>query len=106
MFDAETFGDDLAKGMRIYRSIFVDKTGRPTLSSYEAVNIIFDNRIDACEIREENYRFVVPEDAGNFMSVEARLYYMPYPASFAEQLELPKPEASEISSITKRLDIK
>ena len=106
MFDAETFGDDLAKGMRIYRSIFVDKTGRPTLSSYEAVNIIFDNRIDACEIREENYELVIPEDSGEAMSVEARLYYAPYPASFAEKLELPKPEAFEISSATKKLDIK
>jgi hypothetical protein len=104
--DAETLGDDVSKGMRIYRSIFVDSMDRPILSSYNAVKIIFDNRIDACEIREENYQFVVPEDAKEFMSVEARLYYIPYPALFAEQLKLPKPEAFEISSITKRVEIK
>jgi hypothetical protein len=106
MSDTETLGDDISKGMRIYRSIFVDSMDRPILSSYNAVKIIFDNRINACEIREENYAFIVPKDAGAFMSVEARLYYMPYPASFAEQLELPKPEAFEISSITKRFEIK
>jgi len=106
MSDVGTIGDDIAKGMRIYRSIFVDKMDRQTFSSYEAVKIIFDNRIDACEIREENYKFVIPEDAGEAISVEARLYYVPYPASFAEKLELPKPEAFEISSITKKFDIK
>ncbi len=104
--DVEILGDDVAKGIRIYRSIFVDNTGLPTLSSYEAVKIIFDNRIDACEIREENYTFVIPEDAGEAISVEAKLYYVPYPASFAEKLELPKPEAFEISSIIKKYDIK
>jgi hypothetical protein len=106
MTDMETLGSDIARGMRVYRTIFVDKTGRPTLSSYEAVNIIFDNRIDACEIREENYKFVMPEDSGEAMTVEAKLYYVPYPASFAEKLELPKPEAFEISSAIKKLDIK
>jgi hypothetical protein len=104
--DVETLGDEVAKGVRIYRSIFVDNTGLPTLSSYEAVNIIFDNRIDACEIREENYGFVIPEDAGDFITVDARLYYVPYPASFASKLELPKPEAFEISSVQKQLIIK
>ena len=106
MSDAETLGNDIAKGMRIYRSIFADSKDRPTLSSYNAVNIIFDNRIDACEVREENYEFFIPEDAGKSMSVEARLYYMPYPVSFAEQLELPKPEAFVISSTTGKLDLK
>jgi len=106
MSDAETLGNDIAKGMRIYRSIFVDSMDRPTLSSYSAVKIIFDNRIDACEVREENYEFFIPEDAGKSMSVEARLYYMPYPFSFAEQLELPKPEAFVISSVTGKLDLK
>jgi nitrate/TMAO reductase-like tetraheme cytochrome c subunit len=106
MSDMETLGNDITRGMRVYRTIFVDKTGRPTLSSYEAVNIIFDNRIDACEIREENYKFVMPEDSGEAMTVEAKLYYVPYPASFAEKLELPKPEAFEISSAIKKLDIK
>jgi len=106
MSDAETLGNNIANGMRIYRSIFIDNMDRPTLSSYEAVKIIFDNRIDACEIREENYHFLVPEDAGDFISVQARLYYMPYPALFAEKLELPKSEAFIISSIAEKLDIK
>jgi len=106
MSDAKTLGGDIAKGMRIYRSIFVDNMDRTTLSSYNAVKIIFDNRIGACEIREENYRVAIPEDAGASLSVEARLYYMPYPESFAEQLELPKPEAFVIASITGKLDIK
>ncbi len=106
MSDVETLGADIAKGMRIYRTIFVDKMDQPTLSSYEAVKIIFDNRLEACEIREENYTFIIPEDAGEAMSVEARLYYVPYPAAFAQKLALPKADVFEISSVTKKLDIK
>jgi hypothetical protein len=36
-----------------YSTEYVDKTGKQTLSSYDAVNITFDNRLKAAEIRKE-----------------------------------------------------
>ncbi|UCH81976.1 MAG: hypothetical protein JSW20_04950 [Nitrospiraceae bacterium] len=104
--DAEILGNKIADGMRIYRSIYVDKESRHTLASYEAVRIIFDNRIRACEMREETYDFEITDNAGDSITIEAGLYYMPYPAAFAEKLDLPEPEAFEISSIKKKLIIR
>ncbi len=104
--DAEILGREIADGMRIYRSIYVNKESRQTLASYDAVRIVFDNRIDACEIRAEEFNFVITEYIKDSVTIEARLFYMPYPAAFARNLELPEPEAFEISSAKKQLIIK
>jgi len=105
-FDEDILGSDILKGKRIYRSIFVDKSGKQTFSSYNAVKIIFDNRLNAAEIRKETYHFKIPEDAKGSLSLTANLYYLPYPSLFAKQLGLPEPKKVEIASASLSVDLR
>ena len=97
-FDSEILADDIPKGRRIYRTIFVDNAGKQTLSSYNAEKIVFDNRLNASEVRKETYQFRIPEKVKGELPFVAKLYYLPYPASFSKRLGLPAPEAVEIAS--------
>jgi hypothetical protein len=105
-FDKEILGDVIPKGSRIYRTVFVDKTGSQTVSSYKAAKKIFDNRLNPSEIRKEAYYFKIPEDVKGALTLVANLYYLPYPASFARQLGLPEPEAFVIASSRKFIVVK
>ena len=97
--------DDVTEGSRIYRAILVDKAGKQTLSSYDATEIIFDNRLSAAEIREETYHFRVPKNAKGRLLLFADLYYFPYPGSFAERLGLPKADGVVIASAKKTISL-
>ena len=103
--DEEILGKDIPKGTRIYRAIFVDKTGKQTLSSYKAERIIFDNRLNPAELRKERYYFRIPDDFKDRIFLRARLIYLPYPTSFARRFGLPNPERFEITSATKELTL-
>jgi hypothetical protein len=104
--DQQILGDDIPGGARIYRAIFVDKTNRQTLSSYNAVQIIFDNRLNASELRKETYFFKVPDNARGKITLRASLNYLPYPSSFSRRFGLSKPESWEITSSSKELLLK
>jgi len=97
-WDQEILGEDIPKGSRIYRAVFLDETGKQTLSSYKAVKIAFDNRLEASEIRKETFQFIVPPDARGSMVLRAALYYLPYPSSFADRLGVRNPEPVEVAS--------
>jgi hypothetical protein len=105
-FDQEILGQDIPAGSRIYRSIFVDQTLRQTLSSYNAVRIIFDNRLDAGEIRHETYRVTIPPEARGTVTLHATLNYLAYPSSFAVRLGLPKPEPVEVASARAEIPVR
>lgn len=97
-FDQEILGQDIPAGSRIYRCIFVDENRRQTLSSYNAVRVIFDNRLDAGEIRHETYRVPIPQEARGTVTLHAGLNYLAYPSSFTARLGLPRPEPVEVAS--------
>ena len=99
------FEHNIPWGRRIYRAIYVDKTGKQTLSSYDAKRIIFDNRLNAAEIRKETYHYTAPYETDGFVSIVARLNYLPYPSSFSNRLGLPEPKAVEIASCSKKIII-
>lgn len=104
VFDAQILSNDIPAGSRVYRSIYVDEQGKQTLRSYEAAKIVFDNRLDPSEIREETYRFRIPATAkGDVVIVHASLNYLPYPSSFARGLGLPTPETVEVASTRREL---
>jgi hypothetical protein len=84
--DRALLGDDLPAGSRVYRAIYADGTGAPTLDSGAAVAIPFDNRLRAREVRREPYAFAVPAAAAGPVVFVARVYYLPYPSSFARDL--------------------
>jgi hypothetical protein len=96
--DYEILKGDVPEGNRIYRAILVDKSGKQTLSSYDAVKIIFDNRLNAGEIRKETYSFKVPQDAKDRVFLSATLKYLPYPSFFTKRLGEPDPQSVEIAS--------
>jgi hypothetical protein len=95
----------VSAGDEIGLSVFVDKAGKQTLSSYNATKIILDNRLSAAEIREETYHFRVPENAKGRLLLFADLYYFPYPGSFAQRLGLPKADGVVIASTKKTISL-
>lgn len=97
--DQRILGKNIPEGRRVYRVIFVDQRGKRTMASYDAVKILFDNRLKATEIRKEAYRFRIPYDAKGTLSLTADLYFFPYPGSFAERLGLPQPQAINVASV-------
>jgi hypothetical protein len=101
--DAQLLGADIPAGSRIYRSIFVDAAGVPTLASYNAARIVFDNRLKAEEVRTERYSFRVPDDAREPLVLTARARYLPYPKSFARALSLPPAEPQLLAEAQKTL---
>ena len=101
--DQKILGEDIPAGSRIYRAILVDNTGKRTLSSYDAVSVLFDNRLNAAELRKETYYFNVPDDIRGDITLKANLNYLPYPGSFARKFGLPKPATWNITSASKTL---
>ncbi len=104
--DGTILKDDVPQGSRFYGAIFIDKYGRRTFSSYDAVEIAFDNRLDAAEIRKESFTFEIPEDAMGEMSLVAKLYYLSYPRYFAQSLGIPVREPVEIAVIEQQIMVR
>jgi hypothetical protein len=92
-FDSILLGPEVPKGSRIYRAVFTDNTGKPTLDSYNAVAKLFDNRLKAAEQRKESYQFMIPEGAKGDITIKATLKYLPYSSTFTSRFGLPSPEA-------------
>lgn len=79
-------GTDISPGSRLYRAILVDREGQPTLNKWEAVDKVFDNRLQAGEGRRELYRFTLPADVSGSVEVDAVLRYLRYPPGVAKRL--------------------
>ena len=92
-FDSSLLGPEIPKGSRIYRAIFTDDAGNATLDSYNAVAILFDNRLKAAEKRKESFRFMIPEGTKGGIAIKATLKYLPYSSTFTSQFDLHPPEA-------------
>jgi hypothetical protein len=101
--DQKIIRDDVPPRDRVYRAISLDNTGKQTLSSYEAVEIAFDNRLDAAEIRKETYLFTIPKDVRGKITLVAQLQYLPYPSSFAKKFGLLNSESVVIARAEKEL---
>jgi hypothetical protein len=106
LFDQGILGEDIPQGARIYRAIFLDNAGNQTLSSYDAVKIAFDNRLNAAELRRETYHFKVPLNAKSKITLKASLNYLPYPSSFSHRFGLPNPDFFEITSTKRDIPLK
>jgi hypothetical protein len=91
--DARLVGPEIPKGNRVYRAIFADAKGEPTLNSYDAVSKLFDNRLKAAEKRKESYRLTIPEGVNDEIVISATLKYLPYSSTFTGSLGLPEPTA-------------
>jgi hypothetical protein len=102
-FDKEILGDDVPRGSRIYRAIYLDGQGRQTLACYTAASIVFDNRLNAGEVRKETYRLPLPRDSKGAVTIRARLYYQSYPSYFTSSLGQPKAPPVEVAVASKEI---
>jgi hypothetical protein len=105
-FDAEVLGREFPEGDRMYRAVFVDGQGRQTLSFYDATEIIFDNRLDAGEVRKERFTFKLPPKRTGSFLLTASLQYLPYPEAFAKRMGLAKAEVVEVASSRGRIQVR
>lgn len=98
--DAKALGKDVPPGSRIYRAVFVDQAGQPTLQSWDARRITFDNRLPAGGAVKEAYVLDVPGDVRGPLVIQARLRYLAYPSSFAAAMDLSPAEPVEMATAT------
>lgn len=103
--DERLLGKEVPPGSRIYRAIFFDAEGKQTLLSYDALRIVWDNRLEAGEKRNEAYELVVPADAAGPLRLEARLVYLAYPTSFALRWEVPAAQPVEVANAAAEIDV-
>jgi len=104
--DRNVLQEAVPQGRRIYRTILANELGVPTLAFYLAKKVIFDNRLNASEIRLESYHIKLPPTKEPRLSLVATLYYVPYPDSFATRLGLPKAEPVQVASAKIELALK
>lgn len=103
--DAELLAKDVPAGSRIYRAIFFDPNGKQTLSSYDALRVVWDNRLEAGEKRAEQYELVLPAEAAGPVRLAARLVYLGYPTAFATRMEVPPAKPVEVASATATVEV-
>lgn len=87
--DATILKDDVPAGSRLYRTVLVNANGRQSLFQYDAVKNIFDNRLNATEVRKEGYYLKLPANFAGKVTVEANLYYRGAPSSFTKRMQVP-----------------
>lgn len=102
-FDEEILGEDFPEGRRLYRAICVNPEGQQTVYTFDAEKIIFDNRLQADEVRKEFFIFSIPNDIGPEFSLIANLYYLRYPDAFAEKHGVEKISPVKLASVSKQI---
>jgi hypothetical protein len=105
-FDQDILGKDIPDGSRLYRAIFVNGNDKQTLSSYNATKIIFDNRLQAEERRQERFTFKLPQELNGPVLLTAKINYLRYPSAFANSLQIEKAEPVTLTTVKKELPLK
>lgn len=86
--DAAILQNDVPAGSRLYRTVLVNASGRQSLYQYDAVKNVFDNRLNAAEIRKEQYSLKLPAGYSGKVRIEAHLYYRAAPSSFTRRMQI------------------
>lgn len=105
MWDAEFMGDSVPPGHRLYRQVFLDKDGRQTIYFIDAVEVAFDNRLEAAVTRAERYSFKAPREKSQY-TITATLKYLAYPNVFARELGVDEARPLVVARSTMRLLVK
>lgn len=103
--DAEILGSDVPPGSRLYRSVFTDKNGRQSLFQYDAEAHTFDNRLNAEEIRSEEYEIHLPPDFSGQITLSATLSYQVAPRSFTRRAQVANFAPVVIASHSKKISL-
>ncbi len=103
--DETLLAGDVPPGSRIYRAVFFDADKRQTLASYDAVQVVWDNRLGSGEQRLEPYELAIPADLSGPIRLQARLVYQRYPTSFAKRMEVAAPKPVQVAVATVDLEV-
>jgi hypothetical protein len=90
-------------GSRVYRTIFADSRGNRSLSFIDASKIIFDNRLDAGEVRYEKYVLPVPPEFSGPATITISMNYLGAPPSFTQRLGVPDYLPIRIKTLRKEI---
>lgn len=104
-FDTALLGDDVPKGARLYRAVFADAQGTPSLFHTETVSNLFDNRLKAEEIRNEALSIHLPVDYTGSINLSAKLCYRGVPSSFTRSLGVEDVAPVVIASVEQKITI-
>ncbi len=89
----------LPEGDRIYRLMFLDPQGRPTIAQWNCGSQPFDNRLKPLETRVEVYRWRAPEDTpAGPLALRATLRYRKLPQSVADLFDLGEMAITEVAT--------
>lgn len=83
----------------------VNAAGRQSLYQTDAVEIAYDNRLGATEIRNELYYFKFPANFSGKVTLEADLYYKGAPSSFTRRMQVPDFSTVLVASRKKQISI-
>jgi len=103
--DASVLGTDVPAGSRIYRTVFADANGRQSLFQYDSVRNIFDNRLNAAEIRNEMYDIQLPKGFAGHITLSATLSYLAAPSSFTRRQNVPGFKPVVIAICEKKISV-
>jgi hypothetical protein len=103
--DEALLAGDVPAGSRIYRAVFFDAEKKQTLAQYDAVQIVWDNRLESGETRVEPYELAIPAEASGPVRLTARLVYQSYPTSFARRMEVAAPKPVEVAVATTDVEV-
>jgi hypothetical protein len=103
--DASILQNDVPTGSRLYRTVLVNAEGHQSLYQYDAVKNVFDNRLDAAEIRKEGYYLKLPANFSGKVTLEANLYYRGAPSSFSKRINAPDFNPILVASQKKQITI-
>lgn len=103
--DAGILQGDVPAGARLYRTVMVNAAGRQSLFQYDAVENIFDNRLNAGELRKEGCYLILPPHYSGKVMLEAKLYYRGAPSSFYRRLQIPDVNPVLVASEKKQITI-
>jgi hypothetical protein len=103
--DDTLLAGDVPTGSRMYRAVFFDAERKQTLASFEATQIVWDNRLEPGEARVEPYELAIPADASGTIRLQARLLYQAYPTSLAKRMEVPAPKPVEVAVATADVEV-
>lgn len=101
--DAALLGTDVPPGRRLYRAVFADAQGQPSLFHFDTVSSVFDNRLKAGEHRTELVRLQLPKQYSGSITLTATLRYQGAPSSFTRELGVDSFPAVVIAAASRQL---
>mgnify|MGYP001129140040 CR=1 FL=1 len=103
--DVEVIGTIVPRHSRVYRTVFADEQGNRALSATSAKSVLFDNRLNPDETRNEKYVVSVPLGYTGPVTIQAKLSYLLVPPVFTRSLALPDETPVIIGTLRKEFNV-